>query len=63
MCFVRMVSQMVQVYNIMSNQKEQTITVMTALKISAVVFVCTSTKNAIVQRKALTTAISLLWGR
>ena len=39
-----MVSQMVQVYNIMSNQKEQTITVTTALKISALVFVCTSTK-------------------
>ena len=39
-----MVSQMVQVYNIMSNQKEQTITVMTALNISAIVFVCTSTK-------------------
>ena len=39
-----MVSQMVQVYNIMSNQKEQTITVRTALKISAIVFVCTSTK-------------------
>ena len=43
-----MVSQMVQVYilgaNIMSNQKEKTLTVTTALKISAIVFVCTSTK-------------------
>jgi hypothetical protein len=36
-----MVSQMVQAHNIMSNQKEQTITVTTSLKISAMVFVCT----------------------